>query len=112
MMIFIDYFYLASPLRFNNPVAYVDKKDYGQTPHYLLKRKDELAQEAEQQRYQTQYDHERRQREAGLILLPEMERESILSGLQVNWEKLNKDYQKLSLTVDTVPKITRFHKFN
>jgi uncharacterized protein YpuA (DUF1002 family) len=43
----------------------------------------------------------------GMILLPEEERHRILEGLKANWEKLNSDYQKLSLTVDTVPKIAR-----
>lgn len=44
----------------------------------------------------------------GIVILPDEERERILKGLQDNWEKLNKDYQRLSLTVDTVPKIARF----
>ncbi|KAJ3040596.1 hypothetical protein HK097_002518, partial [Rhizophlyctis rosea] len=43
----------------------------------------------------------------GLVTLPEEERVKILEGLKKNWEKLNSDYQKLSLTVDTVPKISR-----
>jgi hypothetical protein len=43
----------------------------------------------------------------GIISMPESERLTILSGLKKNWQKLNFDYQKLSLTVDTVPKIAR-----
>ncbi|KAI8845401.1 calmodulin-binding-domain-containing protein [Chytridium lagenaria] len=43
----------------------------------------------------------------GMVPLPEDERIRILEGLKANWEKLNSDYQKLSLTVDTVPKIAR-----
>lgn len=46
--------------------------------------------------------------EQGIVVLPEEERERILSGLRANWEKLNYDYQRLSLTVDTVPKIARY----
>ena len=42
-----------------------------------------------------------------MVLLPEEERTRLLEGLKANWEKLNSDYQKLSLTVDTVPKIAR-----
>ena len=42
-----------------------------------------------------------------MIRLPEEERVRVLEGLKANWEKLNLDYQKLSLTVDTVPKIAR-----
>jgi hypothetical protein len=47
------------------------------------------------------------QMERGVVPLPEDERIRVLEGLQYNWEKLNGDYQKLSLTVDTVPKISR-----
>ena len=43
----------------------------------------------------------------GKVLLPEEERLRILTGLKANWEQLNSDYMKLSLTVDTVPKIAR-----
>jgi hypothetical protein len=43
----------------------------------------------------------------GIVVLPDDEREKILAGLRDNWDKLNHDYQRLSLTVDTVPKIAR-----
>ena len=43
----------------------------------------------------------------GIVQMPEDERIKILAGLKKNWEKLNQDYQRLSLTVDTVPKIAR-----
>ena len=49
-----------------------------------------------------------KQHRNGCVLLPEEERVRILDGLKSNWEKLNSDYQKLSLTVDTVPKIARY----
>lgn len=43
----------------------------------------------------------------GIKVLDEEERIRILAGLKTNWKKLNNDYQRLSLTVDTVPKIAR-----
>ncbi len=43
----------------------------------------------------------------GIIPLPEEERLRLLDGLRQNWDKLNGEYQKLSLTVDTLPKINR-----
>ena len=46
-------------------------------------------------------------KKSDLIILPEPERLAILSGLQTNWEKLNTEYQKLPLVIDTLPKITR-----
>ncbi|KAI9145048.1 calmodulin-binding-domain-containing protein [Paraphysoderma sedebokerense] len=85
------------------PSAYVDKKDYGKAPEYLLKRKEELIQAKVKEADIT----EESEQKPGLILLPEDERLKLLEGLKNNWEKLNSDYQKLSLTVDTVPKIAR-----
>lgn len=41
------------------------------------------------------------------MALPEEERIKILEVLKSNWEKVRSDYQRLSLTVDTVPKIAR-----
>jgi hypothetical protein len=86
---------------------YLAKKDYGRVPEYLSKRNDEFS--------QAKQDAERRQLErqkeeilkSGLIPLPEEERIRILEGLKANWEKLNAEYMKMSLVVDTVPKINR-----
>lgn len=83
------------------------KKDYARTPDYLKKRNEELKQ-AEIDRIQYLHEQEAaKTAREGIIPLPEEERAKILSGLKANWEKLNSDYQKLSLTVDTVPKIAR-----
>lgn len=89
-----------------NKVKYIAKKDYGKTPAYIQARMQELAvsktlakQDMEQSNSHKMMD--------GKVILPETERVRILEGLKANWEQLNSDYMKLSLTVDTVPKITR-----
>lgn len=84
------------------------KKDYGIAPDYLVKK----IQKDKEDRQIAQAEAEAAQQAAkqfknGLVLLPESERTQILDGLMTNWEKLNGDYQKLSLTVDTIPKIAR-----
>lgn len=77
-------------------------------PAYLQVRKEELDQRA-RDHMQALEDEQRRQEAAsGLILLPEEERLRVLAGLQANLDSLNRDYGKLSLTVDTLPKITRY----
>ncbi|KAJ1345067.1 hypothetical protein BSLG_000582 [Batrachochytrium salamandrivorans] len=83
------------------------KKDYGRAPDYLKRRITELK-ELEHHRTQelTEMTNSRNMAE-GVVPLPDEERSRILDGLQANWEKLNSDYQRLSLTVDTVPKIAR-----
>ena len=85
----------------NEKPSYLAKKDYGKTPDYLKQRIEEMKEEREVMALEAQ----------GIVILPDEERERILKGLQDNWEKLNKDYQRLSLTVDTVPKIARFVLF-
>ena len=91
--------------------VFVEKKDYGKVPAYLSKRitqqHEEKIQFSAAQSERAQESIRRAQLERGIIPLPEEERLKVLEGLKLNWEKLNGDYQKLSLTVDTVPKITR-----
>ncbi|KAJ3092477.1 hypothetical protein HK102_006888 [Quaeritorhiza haematococci] len=93
------------------PPSYLAKKDYGKTPNYLQHRKEELHERKIQEKQDTEQARLDAVREsqlaARLVPLPEDERVKLLAGLKANWEKLNSDYQKLSLTVDTVPKITR-----
>lgn len=97
------------PLRVEKaPTAYVQKKDYGKTPEYLQKK---ILQEIEFQKTDAHEKLEKKERDAllkrGIIPLPETERLRLLQGLLENWEGLNRDYQKLSLVIDTLPKINR-----
>jgi len=82
---------------------YTHKKDFGQTPMYLEKRKAELK------RAQEEYDNyvaDHFRRGAMQQLSPE-EREEILNGLKANWELLHHEYQGLSVVTDTAPKKNR-----
>jgi len=89
----------------------LDKKDFGKTPAYLQKRivslqEEQAAAEKAKQLFKEQAENIALQKQ-GLVVLPDEERARILSGLKANWDKHNYDYQRLSLTVDTVPKIAR-----
>jgi len=80
---------------------HIHKKDYGVTPTYVTKRKEELK------KGQDEYDayvaeHFRR---GTMKQLSEEEHNHILNGLKENWEMLHTDYLKLSVMIDTVPKI-------
>ncbi|KAJ3402960.1 hypothetical protein HDU80_004603 [Chytriomyces hyalinus] len=98
----------------NNTPAYRFKQDYGKTPTYILKKRQSEAEKEfsmeemeEALMSSPQGKQQAQMMKEGLVPLPEEERGKILDGLKKNWEKLNSDYQKLSLTVDTVPKIAR-----
>lgn len=90
---------------------YISKPSYGKVPAYLAKRISSQQQEsvecAANITNQQSNAAWRGQIEAGIVPLPEDERLKVLDGLKANWTRLNSDYQKLSLTVDTVPKIAR-----
>lgn len=94
-----------------SPPLYLTKKDYGSNPVYNLKRQEHVRhqrEEIEKNADQVALEqHAAELQEQGIVEMPEEERLKILAGLKQNWEKLNLGYQRLSLTVDTVPKITR-----
>lgn len=82
---------------------FVHKKDFGQTPEYIERRKEEMA------RAQDEYnvyvaEHFRR---GAMNQLTEQDRQDILDGLKSNWEYLHHEYQGLSVVTDTAPKKNR-----
>jgi uncharacterized protein YpuA (DUF1002 family) len=86
------------------------KKDYGRAPDYLVKKiESTIAEKKKNEEEKAAAEAAAKVYRNGLVQLPEDERLRILDGLKANWEKLNSDYQKLSLTVDTVPKIARYY---
>ncbi|XP_061185691.1 enkurin-like [Saccostrea echinata] len=83
--------------------VYTNKKDFGETPKYLTKRKEEMK------KAQEEYDayvaeHFRR---GAMKSLSQEERAAILKGLKQNWEEIHDQYQGLSVVPDTAPKKNR-----
>jgi len=76
---------------------FVNKKDFGQTPGYITKRKEDMARARAD--YDAYVDETFKQRSASV--LPEGERQEMLYGLKQNWEMAHHDYQGLSLVTDT-----------
>nr|XP_009915174.1 PREDICTED: enkurin isoform X2 [Haliaeetus albicilla] len=79
---------------------YIKKKDYGVTPKYVTRRNEEMK------RAQKEY-------EAGILehlkkramkRLSDEERRSLLQGLKKNWEEVYREFQGLSVEIDTIPK--------
>lgn len=82
--------------------VYTAKKDYGKCPSYLNKIKAQAFTE-EPELQNTDLSGPK----PGVTMLSQTERTTLLRGLKANWEKVNDEYQKLSLTADTPPKIAR-----
>ncbi|XP_010284240.1 PREDICTED: enkurin isoform X1 [Phaethon lepturus] len=83
---------------------YIKKKDYGVTPKYVAQRNEEIK------RAQKEY-------EAGILehlkkramkQVSDEERRSLLQGLKKNWEEVYREFQGLSVEIDTIPK--KLHK--
>jgi len=83
--------------------VFVHKKEYGETPMYLTKRKEEVRRAQEEY---DQYISEQMRRTALKQLSPE-ERQAIVDGLKANWEDIQDQYQGLSVVTDTAPKKNR-----
>lgn len=83
--------------------VYREKVDYGRAPAYLSRRQKESIEEAPA----ALSNAPAAAPQPGVKMLSDTERKEILQGLKENWESVNDDYQKLSLTVDTPPKIAR-----
>ncbi|XP_077978411.1 enkurin-like [Glandiceps talaboti] len=82
---------------------YLKRKDFGEVPDYLTRRKEEVA------RAQEEYDAYVREhyKRGAMKKLSEEERQDILNGLKKNWEEIHHQYQGLSVVTDTAPKKAR-----
>merc|ERR1711874_239781 len=83
--------------------VFVHKKEYGEVPMYLSKRKEEVK------RAQEEYDQyiSEQIRRTALRQLTYDERQAIIDGLKANWEDIQDQYQGLSVVTDTAPKKNR-----
>ena len=84
--------------------AMVQKSDYGKTPSYLKKIKAETRAEKERQNSEEKGTYPLDNK---LCLLSESERKELLSCLKSKWEQLNKAYQALTFSMDTMTKVAR-----
>lgn len=83
--------------------VYVHKKDFGDVPQYLSKRKEEMAR-AQQEYDEYVAEHFRR---GALRSISTEDRQAIIDGLKANWEDIHEQYQGLSVVTDTTPKKNR-----
>jgi len=85
---------------------YLSKPDYGKVPKYLGQVKAQIKEEYDLLDSMNQQQHELQQ-DSSIQVLPEEERLAMLAGLKANWERINKEYQTLSFTLDTPAKRKR-----
>ncbi len=70
------------------------KKNYGKTPNYLQKIKNEI--EDEYQLVKEMQIEEDNEREKQKFLLPDRERQELIDALKKKWEIVHKEYQEIT----------------
>lgn len=97
---------LAVPKRpISNEINYLNKADYGQVPSYLDRVKEQIQEEYKM--IEELQQSSQPQNENVIEMVTEEERDVLLAGLKNNWERVNKEYQTLSFTLDTASKKQR-----
>lgn len=82
---------------------YMKKTDFGQVPGYLIQRQRHIDEALK--RY-NEFVKEMQERNALYQVTPE-ERKKLINGLKQRWQTLYRQYQTLSIMVDTQPKMNR-----
>ncbi|GBG64221.1 hypothetical protein CBR_g40921 [Chara braunii] len=83
------------------PMQYIHKENYGRVPLYLLKRKEELARDAERR----QQEAEAAKCPPGTVRMPEAERVRALQVLEESKIRLDEEWRKLPLVLETPSQI-------
>ncbi|KAJ9455885.1 hypothetical protein DIPPA_21809 [Diplonema papillatum] len=97
---------LAAPKKQDQPIKNMTQtKTFGKTPSYLKKVKREV--EGEKQMLTQQAQNAADPLDVRLRLLTEQEKRNLISSLKQKWEQLNKSYQSLTFSMDTVSKVHR-----
>lgn len=85
-------FNVAPKLPANKETDYLKKKSYGKTPGYLTKIKNEIQDEynlVKEMQIEEQAERDRQK-----MLMPEEERQELISALKRKWEQLHLQYQR------------------
>lgn len=87
------------------PPVYINAPKFGKVPKYLINMKDQFHRmEIESKKRQEEIEGSRNK---DIRYISQEEKNKLLEGLQHNWELMQKDYQKMPLLIDTVPKMIR-----
>lgn len=87
------------------PPVYINTPKYGRVPRYLLNINEQLRNmEIESKKRQEEIEGVQKQ---DIRFISQEEKNNLLEGLQYNWDLMQKDYQKMPLLIDTVPKMMR-----
>lgn len=85
--------------------VYINQPKFGNVPNYLIKINDQLRRvELEAKRREEQREGEQ---DKNVRMIDLDEKNNLLEGLKHNWSLMQKEYQRMPLLIDTVPKMLR-----
>lgn len=85
--------------------VYINQPKFGNVPNYLIKINDSLKRmELEAKRQEE--DHVK-ECDKNIRVIDHDEKRNLLEGLKHNWSLMQKEYQRMPLLIDTVPKMIR-----
>ena len=91
----------SAPLKLNETTNYLEKKDYGIKPNYLVKRKQRIDDEYEYLRQLQLEDDEKKMEKK--VLLTISEAQELRDALNKKWDFVSKEYQSIThMKVDTI----------
>ncbi|CRL03422.1 CLUMA_CG016765, isoform A [Clunio marinus] len=83
--------------------VYIHSPKYGKVPRYL----ENINEQFRKMEIESKKQHEEGRNEKGIRALTQEEKNQLLDGLRHNWDIMQKEYQKMPLLIDTVPKQIR-----
>jgi hypothetical protein len=87
------------------PPIYINAPKFGKVPRYLLNIKEQLRRlEIESKRRQEEIEGNKNK---NIQFVSQEEKTKLLEGLQHNWDLMQKEYKRMPLLIDTVPKMLR-----
>lgn len=87
------------------PPVYINKPKFGKVPRYLMNINEQLRRmELDTKKQQEELEGKRNE---DIRIVSSEEKKKLLEGLQHNWDLMQKEYQKMPLLIDTVPKQLR-----
>ncbi|KAI3385718.1 hypothetical protein SNEBB_000994 [Seison nebaliae] len=77
--------------------VFIRRKGFGKVPHYI----EEIRREEQHKKEQQLAEKQQRDKIEKDHILDEATRQNLLHGLKIHWEKAHRDYQAISLIVDS-----------
>jgi Calmodulin-binding len=88
------------------PPVYIHQSKFGKCPKYLENIKENMRRMQEMSlREKEREKHERESK--NIRVISQEDKQKLLEGLKHNWQKLQEEYQKMPLLIDSVPKTIR-----